>query len=237
MDDFSIVQLLLVILARPLPGGISSAVNACANALQWQHALRLLKKPPVPWHLRDITGCPAHKWLKQEKSIGLYFSCWPFIALATSTCKCFLSYVRAYSLVRYAKGGRKTLQETTDKHMQKPEVPRKIPTFHALLSGSKTFNIINIINIIQMILIICIHVPSFSIIFPPHLLLFSPLETPGFLQLQRQHQRLRALSALVPRPGSGEFPLRAAATAQRHHVGCHRGRHAAGPGTFGAPVQ
>lgn len=125
----------------------------------------------------------------------------------------------AYFLVRYAKGGRKTLHLLVN-----PPVLAAKRSISSTSSTSKWF---------WSILIICIHVPSFSYI-PPISAVF-PLESPGFLQLQRQHQRLRALSALVPRPGSGEFPFRAAATAQRHHVGCHRGRHAAGPGTFGAP--
>ena len=82
---FNCYWLYYIILAGPLPQGISSAVNACANALQWQHALRLLKKPPVPWHLQHLTGYPASQVVEAEIN--------RFFALATSTCKCFLSYV------------------------------------------------------------------------------------------------------------------------------------------------
>ena len=74
VDDFSFVQLLLVILAGPLPQGISSAVNACANALQWQHALRLLKKPPVPWHFQHLTGYPASQVVEAEVDRFFCFS-------------------------------------------------------------------------------------------------------------------------------------------------------------------
>ena len=216
-----------------MPPGFSSAVNACANALQWQHALGLLRKPPVPWHLQ-------RKWLKQQKlSDGLLLILAGFCISRVHLQMC--SLLRASSL--WAKGGRKTLHETTGKSRRSPRRSPPVSTAFLVVtyfpcatfvgehpsSGSKTSKNHQHHQ----------HHPtdsdqlhSCSIIFPnfPHIFRFFPLRSPGFLQLQRQHQRLRALSALVRSPGPGEFPLGAAAAAQRHHVGCHRGRHAIKPG-------
>ena len=113
--------------------GISSAVNACANALQWQHALRLLKKPPVPWRLQNLTGCPAHKWLRQKKMGGVCFSDLLILAgFCFKSVRLEMCSVPSASIfwVRYAEGGRKSLQTTIDKHMQQS---RKISAhFHCI---------------------------------------------------------------------------------------------------------
>ena len=153
-------------------------------------------------------GTQLHKWLKQKLIV---FFCFSNVHLQMFSLLCAPIF-----LVRYAKGGRKTLHLLVNP-----------PVLAAKRSISSTSSISS--KWFWSYAFMFHHFP----IFPPYLLVFSPWAFPGFLQLQRQHQRLRALSALVPRPGSGEFPFRAAAAAQRHHVGCHRGRHAAGPGTFG----
>ena len=173
----------------------------------------------------------------------VYFSSWPVFALAGSTCKCVLSCVRPFC---GPKGAGKLCTKQLAKTCKSRRSPRRSPPVSTAFlvvtyfpcatfvgehpsSGSKTSKNHQHHQ----------HHPtdsdqlhSCSIIFPnfPHIFRFFPLRSPGFLQLQRQHQRLRALSALVRSPGPGEFPLGAAAAAQRHHVGCHRGRHAIKPG-------